>query len=88
MGITGPADSPTLGRMDAVFAYWQSLGVDGFRCDMSHMVPPEFWAGPFPAARQRQAGRLLPPTEAYNDDPAKVPGPDPRISQRNWATAT
>jgi glycosidase len=29
--------------MDAVFAYWQEMGVDGFRVDMAHMVPMEFW---------------------------------------------
>ena len=30
-------------KMDQVIAYWQAMGVDGFRCDMSHMEPPEFW---------------------------------------------
>ena len=43
------ADTPrkrvpdTWWKMDAVIAYWQGLGVDGFRVDMAHMVPPEFW---------------------------------------------
>ncbi|MGZ4967698.1 MAG: alpha-amylase family glycosyl hydrolase, partial [Chthoniobacterales bacterium] len=27
-------------KMDRVLEYWQSLGVDGFRCDMAHMEPP------------------------------------------------
>jgi glycosidase len=41
------ADKPvpdTWKKMDRVLEYWQSLGVDGFRCDMAHMEPPEFWA--------------------------------------------
>lgn len=29
--------------MDQVLAYWQNLGVDGFRCDMAHLVPKEVW---------------------------------------------
>jgi hypothetical protein len=35
-------------KMDRVLAYWQDQGVDGFRCDMAHMVPPEFWAWAIP----------------------------------------
>jgi glycosidase len=69
-------------KIDQVIAHWQSLGVDGFRCDMSHMVPPEMWAWTIAQARRRQ-----PPVffmgEAYNDDPAKVPGSDPVVSQLN-----
>ena len=30
-------------KMDEIIAYWQDLGVDGFRADMAQMVPPEFW---------------------------------------------
>ncbi len=26
-----------------ILRYWASKGVDGFRCDMVHMVPVEFW---------------------------------------------
>ncbi len=26
-----------------ILRYWASKGVDGFRCDMAHMVPVEFW---------------------------------------------
>jgi hypothetical protein len=29
--------------MDRIIAYWQEKGVDGFRCDFAHYVPPEFW---------------------------------------------
>ena len=58
-------------KMDAVLAHWQQLGVDGFRCDMAHMVPPEFWAWAVSRARARQSGVLF-VAEAYDNDPMKV----------------
>jgi glycosidase len=67
-------------KMDSVIAYWQGVGVDGFRCDMSHMVPPEFWNWAIARARARHAGVLF-IGEAYDNDPAKVPGTDPIISK-------
>jgi len=70
-------------KIDQVIAYWQSLGVDGFRCDMSHMVPPEMWSWTIAQARQRKPDIFF-MGEAYNDDPAKVPGSDPVVSQLNW----
>lgn len=30
-------------KMLHILRYWASKGVDGFRCDMVHMVPLEFW---------------------------------------------
>lgn len=60
-------------KMDRVLAHWQALGVDGFRCDMAHMVPPEFWAWAIGRARARQADALF-LAEAYDNDPMKVPG--------------
>ena len=63
-------------KLDAIFAHWQSLGVDGFRCDMSHMIPPEFWHWIIARARQRQPEVYF-AAEAYDNDPAKVPGADP-----------
>jgi glycosidase len=73
----------TWNKMDAVLAYWQQIGVDGFRCDMSHMVPPEFWNWIIAKARARAADVVF-IGEAYDNDPAKVPGVDPVISKLNW----
>ncbi|MCE9611639.1 MAG: hypothetical protein K8R23_15685 [Chthoniobacter sp.] len=60
-------------KMDGVLAYWQALGVAGFRCDMAHLVPPEFWAWAIGRARARNEGALF-LGEAYDNDPMKVPG--------------
>lgn len=34
---------PTWEKMLQILNYWAQTGVDGFRCDMAHMVPVEFW---------------------------------------------
>jgi glycosidase len=58
-------------KQDAVLAHWQSLGVDGFRCDMAHWVPLEFWQWAVARARVRDPGvRFL--GEAYDNDPNKL----------------
>jgi glycosidase len=62
----------TWNKMDQVLAYWQSLGVDGFRCDMAHMEPPEFWSWAIARARERNP-QVVFIAEAYDNDPAKVP---------------
>jgi len=67
-------------KMDRVIEHWQSIGVDGFRCDMSHMVPPEFWNWLIHRARQRAPETVF-IAEAYDNDPTKVPGSDPIISR-------
>ena len=67
-------------KMDRVLTHWQEMGVDGFRCDMSHMVPPEFWNWTIAKARARRPDVVF-IGEAYDNDPAKVPGVDPVISK-------
>lgn len=58
-------------KMDQILAYWQDLGVDGFRVDMAHMVPMEFWAWATHRARQRSKEVFF-VAEAYDNDPAKL----------------
>lgn len=65
-------------KMDQVIAHWQGMGVDGFRVDMAHMVPPEFWGWMIARARTRNPGTYF-MAEAYDGDPAKVPGGDPVV---------
>ena len=60
-------------KMDEIIAYWQELGVDGFRADMAHMVPPEFWRWLIGRSRERQPDVYW-MAEAYDTDPARVPG--------------
>lgn len=38
-------------KMLNILRYWASKGVDGFRCDMVHMVPLEFWHWAIPQVR-------------------------------------
>lgn len=81
----GAADAPvpdTWLKMDAVLAYWQEMGVDGFRCDMAHMVPPEFWAWALGRARTRQPEVFF-AAEAYDNDPMKVAGANPLMAALN-----
>lgn len=35
-------------KMLSILRFWASKGVDGFRCDMVHMVPIEFWRWAIP----------------------------------------
>lgn len=57
--------------MDEILAYWQAMGVSGFRCDMAHMVPMEFWRWAVKRARSRQSDVFF-SAEAYDNDPAKL----------------
>ena len=65
-------------KMDEVIAYWQGLGVDGFRADMAHMVPPEFWHWLIVRARDRNPGTFF-VAEAYAGA-AQVPSGDPKAA--------
>lgn len=74
--LPGPDAKPsavpkTWRTMDEILAYWQQLGVDGFRADMAHMVPMEFWHWAVKRARSRQADVFF-SAEAYDNDPAKL----------------
>ncbi|NBB78087.1 MAG: hypothetical protein GVY36_01355, partial [Verrucomicrobia bacterium] len=69
-------------KMDAILAYWQEIGVDGFRVDMAHMVPPEFWKWAIHRARQRDPDVFF-MAEAYDDDPAKVASRDPVFNEND-----
>jgi glycosidase len=44
----------TWGSMNAVLAYWQGKGIDGFRCDFAHYVPAEAWSFLISQARGRR----------------------------------
>jgi glycosidase len=58
-------------KMDEVLAYWQRFGVAGFRVDMAHMIPMEFWRWSVQRARDRDPGVYF-FAEAYNNDNAKL----------------
>ncbi|MFM7182817.1 MAG: alpha-amylase family glycosyl hydrolase [Verrucomicrobiales bacterium] len=74
--LPGPEAAPetvpdTWRKMDQILAYWQALGIDGFRVDMAHMVPMEFWAWSIQRARGRSKDVFF-VAEAYDNDPAKL----------------
>jgi glycosidase len=45
----------TWAKVDAILAFWQQKGIDGFRCDFAHYVPKEAWAYLIARARERDA---------------------------------
>jgi glycosidase len=53
--------------MDRVLKYWQEKGVDGFRCDFAHYVPPEAWSYLISQARQRDKEAMF-IAEAYPEN--------------------
>jgi len=66
------SDVPKTWRtMDEILSFWQQKGVDGFRADMAHMVPMEFWRWAVKRARSRESDVFF-SAEAYDDDPAKL----------------
>lgn len=67
-----PEDVPRTWRtMDHILTYWQGTGIDGFRVDMAHMVPMEFWRWLVKRARVRDPEVFF-GAEAYDGDPAKL----------------
>lgn len=38
-------------KMLHILLYWAAKGIDGFRCDMAHMVPLEFWQWAIPQVK-------------------------------------
>ena len=79
-GLPGPdaaaGEVPKTWRtMDEILAYWQDMGVNGFRVDMAHMIPMEFWRWVVRRARGRQQDVFF-SAEAYDNDPAKLTGGD------------
>ena len=60
--------------MNEVLAYWQDMGVGGFRCDMAHMVPLPFWRWIIAHARLRDRAAFF-IAEGYDDHMKLVEGP-------------
>jgi glycosidase len=58
-------------KMDAVLSFWQQMGVGGFRVDMAHIVPLEFWRWAIKRSRSREAAVFF-MAEAYDNDPSKL----------------
>lgn len=54
----------TWNKMYDILSYWQSKGVDGFRCDMAEMVPVEFWGWVIPKLKEQGEATFI--AEIYN----------------------
>ncbi len=39
-------------KMLHILRYWAAKGIDGFRCDMAHMVPVDFWRWAIPQVKE------------------------------------
>ena len=90
-GATGKRKHPTVlqpevpvpnlwKKMDAVLAYWQEMGVDGFRCDVSHIIPSEFWHWALARARERNLATFF-YAECYEGDQRlEVPDANPDLA--------
>ena len=46
-------------KMRDILCYWAGRGIDGFRCDMTELVPPAFWAWAIPSVRARYPETLF-----------------------------
>lgn len=61
------SDPATVPEMIKVLRFWAEKGVDGFRCDMVEMVPPESLAEVIAAIKKEFPGRLF-VAEVYGKD--------------------
>ncbi|MGL4292980.1 MAG: alpha-amylase family glycosyl hydrolase [Bacteroidales bacterium] len=46
-------------KMLHILLYWSEKGIDGFRCDMAHMVPVEFWEWAIPLVKKQYPGVIF-----------------------------
>lgn len=46
-------------KMLSILNFWGSKGVDGFRCDMVFMVPPDFWHWAIPQVKANYPGIIF-----------------------------
>jgi glycosidase len=53
----------TWGDIDNILSFWQTKGVDGFRCDFAHYIPKEAWSFLITQAKQRKSAYFF--AEAY-----------------------
>lgn len=61
--------------MDHILAFWQAKHIDGFRCDMAHMVPRPAWEYLMGNARKRHPACLF-LAEAYPTSDPRYPVTD------------
>lgn len=57
---------PLWDKIDAVLAYWQARGVDGFRVDFAHFVPATAWEHLLAQVKRRNPGAYV-IAEAYEN---------------------
>ena len=46
-------------KMLDILMFWANKGVDGFRCDMVHMVPVEFWGWAIPQVKEKYSNIIF-----------------------------